>query len=243
MELDISKIVADKIKDMEDSGALQRKIEEGIEKTVYGAIEDTFGGYEFSRKIKTKVSESIDVIIPDIGFTAYNQMILNKIRQIMEVELNNDVAAKIENSINSIFSLRHDGIKLSEIFKEYRQWVNADKDHDEKVDRECFTCEVVEEERTYESGNMYFRVRFHDEELSSVGTPDIEFLISKPKKDEAGEIYLVKLEGNYTDKKFSLRYLSSVEALILNLYYNHTPIIIDLDDINNYDNQYDYELD
>lgn len=166
----------------------------------------------------------------------------------MQVELNDDIAAKIEDSINGMLFKKHDGIKLSEIFKAYRDWVNADKDHDEKVEREFFTCEVEEEDKSYVSSYTYFRVKFHDEALDrhsnrGKNVPDIEFLISQSQKDKPGEIYHIRLEGSYADDKFSLRHITSIEALILNLYYNHTPIILDLDDIDNDDNQYDYELD
>lgn len=229
MNIDIQSIADEKIKSMHESGQIRDRIEKGIEKTVLDAIDGAISGYEIRRTIEKNVSENVSRLITDIGFSAYNGFIAETIKQITEGVMREDVSLKIQNMFTELLVIKHEGIKLSEIFDAYRKWVCEDVEESEKWERRVFVCELDE----HESGNFtHYEIKFNDEKLRSYDHPQIEFTMCRYKEEPKTTISGLSLDGKSLNNTFSLGHMSKIQALLANLYFNKTEIILDIDDVN-----------
>lgn len=237
MDLNIQAIADAKIQEMHDSGKITDAIESGIESLILKAIKDALDGYALKRDIENQMSENVSSIVKDIGFSAYNGFIAQKVKDITENVMREDVAQKIQKVFDDMLIIRHDGIKLSEIVEAYRQYLFDSVDEADKWEWREFTCDVQEEV----SGSCtWHTVRLHEKEFGRYEKPEIEFKILVMRDAGAAKISLLYLDGRDIKEALKLGTLSKVDALLCNLYFNETPIILDLEDV---DDSNGYDID
>ena len=232
MNLDIQAIADSKIKEMQDSGEIKKRIEEDVEKTVLRAIDDSLNGYELRDQIKNQITHDVSETLKDIDFTTYNGFIAEQVKSLTEGVLRDDVAQKIQKDFNSVLIQKHDGIKLSEIFDKYREWVNENTEESDKYDRQNFVCKLDEKE---DDAFTHYTVIFNDEEMKDWEHPEIKFSLCRYRDAPTASIGSLWLDGEWTKSMFKLGRLSTVQALIANLYYNGTKIILDIDNVDDSD--------
>ena len=119
MNIDISKIVENKIKQLDDDKIIEKQIEDSIETTILKAVKGSLEDYSFKRDIEKQITNSISEITANIGFDAYNSFIAETIRKSVIEAGKEDIKNKIAQSFDSIFCKRKETIKLSEIFKDF----------------------------------------------------------------------------------------------------------------------------
>jgi hypothetical protein len=241
MNINIQEIVDNKIQELNNSGTIQAAIEATLEKTVIGAITSALSDYSLRNKIEKQVTEQVSEVVKDIGFTAYNTFIANKVKQITEEVCRADIAEKVQQALDDMLLKRREEIKLSEIFELYRKEL----------------CEDVEEQDKWDRG--YFHVKFERNER--YGWYDIELaeepqrsgyskysrdihrftLHQIPDRSGYGYISTVYLEGQSFKDKFRFGRLSDIEGLLSNLAYNKTPVLIDIEDEDDIDNSFDID--
>ncbi len=238
MNLDIQAIADTKIQAMHDSGEIKKRIESDIEKTVLNAIDSALDGYQIRRQIEDSVSENVSSVVKEIGFAGYNGFIAQTIKSITEGVLRDDVAQKIQKVFNDMLMVKHDGIKLSEIFQKYREWVCENTDESDKYERQHFICNL----ETKEDGSFtYYTVTFSSEEIDRYEDPEIKFSICIYGKQEKANISWLKLDGENVKGTFKLGRLSEIQSLLANLYFNETEIILDVDNVDD-DNGFDIDI-
>lgn len=232
MNLDIQAIADSKIQEMQDSGEIKKRIEEDVEKTVLCAIDDSLNGYKLRDQIEGQITHDVSETLKNIDFTTYNGFIAEQIKSLTEGVLRDDVAQKIQKTFNDILIQKHDGIKLSEIFEKYRGWVNENTEESEKYERQNFVCKLDEKE----DGNWTdYTVTFNDEEMDSYDNPEVKFSLLRYGDRPSASISSLWIDGEWTKSMFQIGRLSEVQALIANLYYNDTKIILDIDDVDDSD--------
>lgn len=240
MKIDVQEIVSEKIKSMEESGVVHQLIEKTIESSILKAIEDSLGGYQIKRDIEKKISEQVNSVVNDIGFTAYNGFIAETIKKITEGTCRDDIAEKIQKAFKDILIIKHDGIKLSEICDKYKEYLEKELDDDEKRDLENFHVSI-EIDPQYDWLTCSFSKKVPKiSYLSSYEKCDIKFTIHRKYDDKnKGTMSTVCFEGYNIEKTLNLSRMSDFEALIANINYNKTVIAIDIesaDDIKTYFN-------
>jgi len=237
MELNIQEIADSKIKAMHESGQIKAQIENDIEKMILKSVDDALNGYQIRREVEEAITSSVSVLLKDLDFTAYNGFIAQKIKDITEGVMRDDVSQKIQKVFDDMFIVKHDGIKLSEIFDKYRKWVCEDTDSSEKYERQHFTCDI----ETKEDGSFTWHyIKFNNEELSRGDEPQIEFRILDYREKHLAKISGLELNGESIKGKFVLGRLNEIESLLASLYFNETDIILDVDDIDD-DNSFDVD--
>lgn len=128
---------------------------------------------------------------------------------------------------------KHENIRLSDIFKRYRAWVLENKEESDKYEREKFTHELEEK---VEGGWTKYICRFADHELENFGltskeNADIEIRFLRYRTESECSISGLLIDGNYMRDSFKVGHLTEFEAFILNLYYNGTKIIMDVEKV------------
>lgn len=232
--LDINKIAQDKITAMEESGQVKEHIEKEVEKLVLSSITNALSSWDIRSEVEDKAKESISQVIGTLDFTAYNSFIAEKVRQLTTGVLREDVARKVNDIFESIFIQKRDSIKLSEIFKAYREWLISDLGEDEQYElNNEFYAEIEDDERfswlkcrlsKTEPEKTYFG-KVHE------GDMDFSFTVSRETSNpNVGSILSAYMEGENIRDKLKMYSYNKFEVLILNLVYNKTPIEIDIED-------------
>lgn len=232
MNIDVSKIIADKLAQLEADGTIKRKIEEALEKAIMSAITSELESYSFRSSIQDQLKASVSTIAADCGLSAYNGYIAEKCKAIVQSHFTTDISERLEKTLNDIMFTKYENIKLSDIFKRYREWVLEHTDESDKYERKKFT-HVLEVE---ESGSFtHYSCKFADHTLSNgfglKEDPDIDVRFTRYRDEKETSISMLYLNGHYMKDSFKVSRLTDFEAFILNLYYNKTKIILDEEDV------------
>lgn len=237
MNINIGEIVNNKIKEMEENKVVETLIAETVEKSVTKAIMDAIDGYKLKRTIEDKVEKEVCEIVNDIGFTAYNTFIANKVKEITDGVIRKDLEDKIQDTLCGILLNKKEGLKLSNLFEMYRDHLNGELDEHEKYELENFVVEVEDDDR----GWITYKLS-KEKSKYSWDKFDIEFVVHENYKDESnGTIWRVKLDGENIENSLKLGYRSEFENLLVNLMYNKTTIEIDIEDEDDIDTSFDIE--
>lgn len=231
MNINVSEIINQKLEQLEQSGVIQRKIEESLEKAVLSAVQDEINSYRFRDGIHEQLREAVASIAKDCGLGAYNGFIAQRCRDIVSQMMSADLGERVQQAISDIMIQKHENIKLSDIFKRYRKWVLEHTEEYEKYERREFT-HVLEEKP---DGNWTTYIcKFADHVLEDgliKESPEIEIRLYHYNKDNVCPITSLFLDGHYMRDSFKVCNLTEFEAFVLNLYYNGTKIVMDIDDV------------
>ncbi len=241
MSIDINKIVQAKISDMEESGEIKKHLEEKVEALILDSVSYALDDYNLKRKIREKVEQQISPCMDTLNFSGYNSFICQKIKQISEDYLSEDISLKVVDMFEKMFVHKRESIKLSEIFEAYREWITDHLDDDEKyeLDNEFYASVNIDNSCAYfidcalsetEPEKTYTNLDRKD-----IYAADYGFSISKYTTDENGRIFSVYFNGNKIKDFLKVASYNEFETLLLNLYYNETPIIIDIDNTGDID--------
>lgn len=230
MEIKISEIVNEKLEQMERDGTIEKKIEEVLEKTIMDAITSEIGGYSFKQAISNQLSDAISDVAANCGLSAYNGFIAERVKAIVQDMYTSDISQKVQAALEDVMLKRHENVKLSDIFKAYRKWVLENTDESEKYERQKFTHKLDIKE---DGGFTHYTCTFSDRPLGIYGyreRGDIELRFctygDKGKTTISG-IHLAELD---ISKSLRIGTLSEFEAFVVNLFYNKTEIIMDVED-------------
>lgn len=242
MTVDISGIIAAKLAQMEKDGTIQKKIEEALEKSVLTAITSELESYSFRRSIEDQLKESTSGIAEKCGLSSYNGFIAEKAAQIVRNMYTEDFAEKAQKALSDVLLVKYEGIKLSDIFERYRDWVCNTTDDSDKYERQRFTADLEVTER---GCFTTYTINFADEPMENKSSWDnkadisIRFYVYQDK--EADSISSLWLRGINVKETVALGYLTEFEAFLVNLYYNNTKIILDDVDPRDY-NYFDIDI-
>ena len=244
MEINVSKIIEDKLAQMEAEGTVKKAIEDQVEKTILRTITDGIDSWEVKRAIQEQLKDSVSNLAKDCGLSAYNGFIVNQVRQVVSGLYSRDITEKIQTALDTMLVRKHENVKLSDIFNAYREYILEATEAHEKYEYERFEASLSDEE----SGSFHhYRCRFADHELethySSYGeNADVEIRFCIYGDRKSANISSVILDGNYLDKVLQIGTLNEFEAFVVNLYLNKTEIEMDLDAVDDFDTSYDVDI-
>lgn len=241
MNLDINKIIMDKVEEMESSGSIKSLIEDSIEKTIQNTIKQKFESYEIRNALEKQVGDNISDIIKKIGLSAYNSFIADSITKIFETEYKKDLAEKIQTKMNETILKKYDIITLSEIFEKYRKHVNDFVDEDDKTIYENFTCTYKSHSGTISNNINYYNCYFDEEDQSNLDNAKIRISFVSYASNEPVTISSLYINDYDIKTDFLMKYMDDFEAFLFNLWYNKTPIILDTENIDLDENYYDIQ--
>lgn len=248
MSIDINAIAQEKITSMEESGEIRSHIEESLKKLVMNSVASAFEGYEIRRKIQEKIESQVSPCLDALDFTAYNSFICEKFRQITEEYLKKDIARKISETFDSIFMLKRESIKLSEIFAAYRQWLIDDLEENEQYELNNEFYASVEEDGKY---GRWLECGLSKEApekpfispRKDIYTCNFGFVVGNATSEKKiGKIISVYFEGSSVKEVLKINSYNSFQSLLLNLYYNETPVILDVESEDDIDTSLDLDI-
>ena len=248
MIIDITKIINDKLNEMKQDKTIENYIREQTEKTVKDAIKDSFGSYQFNRAIKEKICENFPDIVTDIGLHAYNQYLAEIVRKLIIAGYEEDAGRKIAEAVQEILCKKRDSITLSEIIKEWHRNMNDYEEDDKRnwnEDNDGFLCKL--QKRNGYSKDTFNHYRLYldtegDKDLEEIEDIDIVIRFGgywKDKSEPTTTIDDIYFRGTRITKEFAHHHPGYFEQLLLNLYLNKTPILMDIEKYDEDDHYYE----
>lgn len=236
MNINIAEIISEKIKVMEESGLVKKTIEETIEKTVVNAIINSIDGYSIRKNIEELVSNQVSSCVKNIGFTAYNSFIAERLKAVTEGVIRDDISKKIQETMDGIFFQKHENLKLSEIIEKYRDYLCNNLEAYEKDDlQNHFNLNFSESEY----GSLVIKLS-KEKPKYSYDKSEIEVWIRKGSSGK-GSISSLYLEGKNMKSAMKLGPLTKCESLLVNLLLNETEFEIDVESEDDIDTSLDLD--
>ena len=159
----------------------------------------------------------------------FNEIVQQKLAQ-MEAE--GVIQKKIEAAVSGVLVQRYEGIKLSDIFKRYREHVMDSTDDSEKEDRQEFTMEL-EISEGYTGSSTYYTCKFCPEpEYDADDYDAVEVRFYQYRNEQTAPIRSLTIGGLDMPKTLKFGCLDQFDQFVqfvVNLFLNKTEIILDAD--------------
>jgi len=125
--MEIEKVVEEKFAEICNSGFIEERIKESLEKTIKDAVIDATSSYSgFGKDLKEKVKKALDVEGLKFDFPSYNQLILNWTKEIVNNEIIATGKKQVEEKLKTLFKpLEKTEWKISEIIEEFIQTIKG----------------------------------------------------------------------------------------------------------------------
>jgi len=239
MNIDVSKIVQDKIDSLAEAGLVEKVITETFEKTILKAVEDSLDSYDLRRTIEKKITAEVNSVVADLDFHSYNSFMCEKMMQIVNQVCKEDLCEKVEKTFKDLFLCQLDEIKLSDIYKNFRKIACENVDASDKWNRcdEGWHYKLEEDDHGWLNCELDYNEGSHRYKSDSA----IAFSIYRDREDKTkGLISLLYLDGYNIERKWTFKHLNDVELMLVQAVMNKIPIIIDIDE-DDVDNSWDID--
>ena len=225
MELNINEIASAKIQSMYESGEIRKRIEEGVEKSIYSAIDSACKDYQFRSTIEKNIESVLGEVAKGVNVDAYKNFLISRLNKAFSSHVKKDIGDKIEADFKRIYLDTPKEIKLSQLVEKYKEWLFTKLDEEERRDWEKFDISFnteysywidveLKKPNTQELENFCFTIHYEDGINNKLG-------------------YVSSARIGYKDfgKELNLGQISDFEALIFNLMYTRTRIEIDMENV------------
>ena len=234
MNIDVTKIIQEKIDSIAKEGLIEKAITETFEKTILRAVTDSLDSYNLKKIIEQKISTEVNSVVGELDFHSYNSFMCEKMLQIINQTCREDLCEKMEKKFKDLFFCQITEIKLSDIYKAFGKLACQNVDESEKWDR----CDEGWHYKLNESsyGWLECELDYDDKHYRYRSDAAISFVVHKNIDDKSkGWISSVYLDGYDVNKTFTFRNLNEVEIMLIQAVMNRIPIILDIteDDVDN----------
>lgn len=203
---------------MAETGAIQKIIEQKIEKTVEDILGDLLRSYsDFGKGLKETIQNSLNVDLRELGLAGYNDIILKIVKTKLDASMEVFGKEQIEKDLEELLKSPPAEIKLSELVEQLKEG-HEDEDH-----YQC-TCIVA-----WSDTDGYGRVYLHEDGEKSKSQCSYELAFAKN-----GRIYSFSIEGRDPSKKIFCGPFYGFERTLFQMYTAKTRLIIDEDDVDIY---------
>lgn len=232
MELNINEIACAKIQSMHESGEIRKRIEEGVEKSIYSAIDSACQDYHFRSTIEKNIEEVLGEVAKGVNVDAYKNFLISRLNKAFSSHIKKDIGDKIEADFKRIYLDTPKDIKLSQLVEKYKEWLLTRLDEEERRDWEKFDISFNTEYRYWIDVEL--------KKPNSHRTSDFEnfcFTIhyENGTNNKIGYISSAIIGHKDFGKEIDFGLIHDFEALVFNLLYTRTRIEIDIEDIDRID--------
>ena len=219
---DFNKIITDKITEMENSGTIQKMIEEKISDTINSAINNCFN-WEFEKQISKQIEESVGDIASKIKLNSYNSFIATAIENIVNIELNKDLKEKINTKLTQALIVTEKEIKLSKIIEEFKRY---ECDDDEEY---SYCCNIKkDEDSSFKTVTIIIQKEDNDSYYNKNPKIKIHALSYRDKPFKISWVNYNELK--YDSELAFIKDFNNFEAMLLKAIFNDIPFVIDMNE-------------
>lgn len=233
MNLNINEIASAKIKEMHDNGEIKKRIEEGVQKSVFDAIDSSVRDYSFKRAIQEKVEKQLSDLASHLDFSAYTSFLKSKLEEMVSNYVKGDLAKEITTQFQKVYLNKPEQLTLSELLDAYKLWLNSELDEEEMYENSTFR---IEQEHSY-SSFIRFKCGIPESDgyLRNGKQKPFDFTFMYDRGDtKKGHIINASIDRSSVENSLRLGRITDFEAMVMSALFNETPIIIDID-VDEYD--------
>lgn len=235
MELDVTKIVNEKVEALLESGELEKAITAGVEKNIKSAINEAINDYRWTHTIKENLSKVLGEAASNVNFAAYANFLRDRMNDQIEKYVKDDMINLMRDSFEKMYFNMPEDIKLSDILQKYKEYLENNLDSDDKKDWGHIDFSFEEEYSSFiriEAGKPNGGGRGRFEKGLSMS------LYKDSSSENKATISWIELDGNDFHTCTDLRRLTEFEILMFNLMFTRKQIEVDI----NEDFSFDYDF-
>lgn len=237
--MNINEIASAKIKQMEESGEIRKRIEEGVEKTINEAIDSACKSYEFRNGISENVKGLLGEVAKSVNFSAYANFLKDRINEQIEKYVKNDMINLMRDSFEKMYFNIPENIKLSDILNKYKEYLEKYLDADDKREWGYIKFSFEKEYSCF----IKISAGFPKDTMYSKSNETLNMSLYIPHStDRMAVISWIELGGENFKTSIDLaKNLSEFEVLMFNLMFTRTYIEVDIDEDFCFDTDYEDE--
>lgn len=213
---DLSKLVSDSFARIVASGAVEKAVENQLEKTIEGIINDQLRSHsDFGSALKEKVKAALQVNDDHMHLPSYGDLIQKIITRAVDAQVHGEYAKKLEANIASLLTEAPAEITLDKLIEDFKEYVKDRLcgDHDDRISLH------IEESSSVSGG--YWLVAMDKSSRKERYSCEIRFQV-KPD----GEIFGLQVEGADMTKKLFVG-LYNFERDLYRMYASGTKLKIE----------------
>lgn len=227
MELDINKIVDEKITSMLTNGEIEKLIATGVENNLKKAIQSATEDYNWKRTIEEGLEKVIGEVASKVNFSAYANFLRDRMNDQINRYAKNDMINLMRDSFEKVYLKVPENIKLSDILNKYKEYVEDNLDIDDKKEwghiRFSFEREMSSFIKIIAGDPSKKRYGQHDKSL------ELELYIPSSSRAKA-RICWIRFDGNDFKTCMDFNRMSEFEVLMFNLMFTQREFEIDIDE-------------
>ncbi len=196
------------------SGAIEAAIEKQLASTIVRAIEEQFSSYgDFSKAIKAKVSELVQINLAEIDMPSYSDVVGKIIKRQVEASMKGPFAVKLEENIASLLEVAPAEITLEKLIDSFAEH-NKDYCGDGRMWGKPFTLHIDD------SRNTFIDVYLDKDERTPMRDCEIKFSVYDDK------VYNVKFGSKDMETALFTGAIYNFERELFQLFTAQSKLII-----------------
>lgn len=227
MGIDFNEIANNKINELHESGIIQQRIEDGIEKSIINAIDSSIASYDFRRIIEDNISKTVTEVASNVKFDSYVGLLTQRLTHLIESEMKDTISEKVNTFFNNTYLTTTKSVKLSEIIDRYKTYAQEYVD-----DVTNFDIEFTYHEYGWIDIRSYTRKKLNISKYT-LDTSEMLFTIHRNRSDKnKGWISRCNIGSRDLTKSVDFKNMSDFDVFMFNIFFNQTEIIIDVNENN-----------
>jgi len=228
--IDLNKAINDSLAKIESENYVQEVVEKKIKKTLESIINDCLSAYgNFGKNLKAEIEANLNINLKELDIPGYNLLVLNAVKEKLNQVITVQGIEKINEAMDKMLADVKPEYTLSEVIEALREHEKSCKDSGDRMTL------FIEESS---SSKGYVDVYLDDDKQNHKYSCDYQIRI-----DPNGTVWNVKMDGRELDKNKEFGVLFGVEELLFKIYATGAKLIIDKDDVDDYDLDYYREED
>lgn len=212
------------------SGAIEKAIQNNLEATITGAIENHLRQYsDFGKALSKHIGTALNVDMDSLKLPGYNDLILKIIRQNVETHADKMIAQQINEQMAALLAPPPAEIKLSALIEDFIKFA---------VERNFFDDHTPQRISLHveKSSSGYHHIYFDKE--SGKARYECAYVLNS---DNEGKLYSININNKDVSKQLFVGALHAFERALFQMYAAGTKLIVDgsADDIDTYYPGYD----
>jgi len=224
---DMTNAVAAAFQNIVAAGAIEKAIEENLNKTIASIIQDQLKSYsDFGKQLSEHVKKALQVDFDNLGLAPYSDFILKIVRTQVDTQVGNVLAKQVEEQMTKLLQPAPAEIKLSKLIEDFIE-------HNKPDGCECGGSDRITlhiEESRY--GSRW--IGLDKDEGKSEYSCEIRFAVS----ESDGKIFGLRLDGKEADKTLFIGPIYGFERSLFQIYAAGTKLIVDGDCADDFDTYY-----
>lgn len=218
--MDLNKMVNDALTNIESSGFVEKKVQERLEKTIEGIVEDMFREYsDFGKDLKEKVKAELQINLDELHLEIYNVLILKAVAEKVNQTVRLQGIEQLKQGLDEMLTIEKKDVKLSDLIEKLKE---ESLEWDDDLRGKELSLHIDKKQ--------YLSFIYIDEKPDKCNYECSYHITVR----EDGTIFNVKIKDQEISKSLIMSGMRGFEEELFKMYAAGSKLIIDEDDVDTY---------